>query len=112
MAASRVRQDHSLLGVRDTICAVIIFDWFIGLFFFKLRNQMSSLSPALERLKMSFYFSAHEISCTCLSDTDDHLWFAVSKDLHCCLACTNQLPSQHNCLALCRVIYFLTQVIP
>lgn len=34
LAASRVHQENSLLRVRDTICAVIIFDWFIGLFFF------------------------------------------------------------------------------
>jgi len=58
VAASHVHRDHSLLGVRDTLCAVIVFYWLIGLFFFELNNQMSSLSPGLERLKMNFYFRA------------------------------------------------------
>lgn len=58
MAPSPVPGDHSLLGVRDIICVVIVSGWFIGLFFFELSSYVSSLSPGLERLNMNLYFLA------------------------------------------------------
>lgn len=58
MELSPVPGDHSLLGVRDIICVVVVSDWFIGLFFFELSSYVSSLSPDLESLNMNFYFPA------------------------------------------------------
>lgn len=47
----------------------------------------------------------------CLSDTEGSLLSAESENMHCFVACTNWLPSQYKCLALCRMIYSLTEVI-
>lgn len=74
MDPSPMPGDHSLLGVRDIICVVIVSDCFLGLFFFKLSSYMSSLSPDLESLNISFYFPAQETSCTYLSAIDNNLW--------------------------------------
>lgn len=73
MAPSPVPGGHSLFGLRDIICVVIISDWFISLFFFELSSYVSSLSTDLGKLNMNFYFSASKILCTYLSATDNKL---------------------------------------